>query len=840
MPGLRGERSGLESLSNWPARHARRQAAAAASAASLDDRMGRIETALLDLRQIVCEEDTAVSKRLDKLETIFLLIDWHALERAIAHKFAVEVQVDPALVEQRSYQPESEASPERQAAIREGHPRRAPLNAIPPLPMAGPPGLRLDTILLQPDMFDIIDLSECEVADEVAPTPAADAAEPPVVSQFTGSTASSPSSTTLKRQGVGASSADDFNVAYPMFSDDIVQGLSTPMGEPMHLGGDELLAEIFTLQLMLTKANDEKAIQIALITEEKQGIIDGLQRQVNELSQRPAAEGVDELRAEIDTLQLMLSTANDEKAIQIEIITEEKQTIIDDLQRHVNEQRPTTAGVDELRAEIGMLNLMISTAHDEKAIQIEIITEEKQILIDELQQQVNELSQRPIADGADVLQTEIDSLKLMVTDPDSVALLERDTDSLQCTTDAGFSTTNDEKAIMLSKANEEQAIRLDAANKVASQVTSNTDETQMNIDELQQKVVDMLSICNDLLCNEKMMTADKANIKPNEDSVETDMESRVLHESRDVADDENQEKANNTPDEDSALTDMELIALHDSFDPAGDESGEDAEVTPGADFTAADVETSAPPESVAPSGCVEYARRQYEPMPAAERAQRVRRRHALICAEFGLMPDEDSAEDSTAIDNARRVELGALRESFHATDEEHEEKADITPDEDSIATDLEPSGSQESFDATHDENERPTGSCMPEIFKATSGHARDQAQNSNMQFVANIPYEDPVFEFETTFDHTDGSRLGIWIHYCQQGFRIVAIYPDELVDRWNAQQPGLVQIGDIIVNVNGVTGHEGMNQEFHKLQVSQIRFCRYTHLPEDFEALGAA
>ncbi len=67
-----------------------------------------------------------------------------------------------------------------------------------------------------------------------------------------------------------------------------------------------------------------------------------------------------------------------------------------------------------------------------------------------------------------MLQTEIDSLKLMGTDPNSVALSERDTDSLQCTTDAGFSTTNDEKAIMLSKANEEQAIRLDAANKVAS------------------------------------------------------------------------------------------------------------------------------------------------------------------------------------------------------------------------------------------------------------------------------------------------------------------------------------------------------------------------------------
>ena len=120
MHGLRGERSGIDSLSIWPARHARRHAAAAASAASLDDRIGRIETAILEFRQVVRETETDVSKRLEKLENIFLLIDWHAFERAVAHKFAVDVQVDPALVEQRSCQPECEASPERQSAIREG------------------------------------------------------------------------------------------------------------------------------------------------------------------------------------------------------------------------------------------------------------------------------------------------------------------------------------------------------------------------------------------------------------------------------------------------------------------------------------------------------------------------------------------------------------------------------------------------------------------------------------------------------------------------------------------------------------------------------------------------
>ena len=525
MPGLRGERSGRDSPSNWPAWHARRHAAAVATAASLDDRIGRIEAAILECRQIVRETETDVATRLEKLENIFLLIDWHALERAIAHQLAVDVQVDSALVEQRLSQPESEASPERQSAIREVHPRQKALNAIPPLPTAEPPGLRLDNLLRQPDMLDIIDLSECDVTDAVAPTLAADAAKPPAVNQFTGSTASSPCSIASQRLGGGASFADNYNVAHPMFSDDIVQGFRSPMGKYVHQGDDELSAEIYTLQLMLSKANDEKAIQIESITEEKQRIIDELLRQVNELSKGPAADGVDELRAEIDTLQLMLSTANDEKAIQIEILTEEKQKVIDDLQRQINKKWPATDGVDELRAEI-------------------------------------------------------DTLTLMGTDPDSVALLERDADSLRCTTDAVLSETNDEKAILLSTANDEKAIQVEttteqkrptadgvnvlraeiatlklllsqandekavqieflieekqkiieedgrkidelrkeidmlnlmlsaAKDEKAIQVELIAEEKQTIIDELQKKV-DRLCICNDLLCNEKMLTDDE-------------------------------------------------------------------------------------------------------------------------------------------------------------------------------------------------------------------------------------------------------------------------------------------------------------------------------------------
>ncbi len=74
------------------------------------------------------------------------------------------------------------------------------------------------------------------------------------------------------------------------------------------------------------------------------------EQQVNELSQRPAANCVDELWTEVGTLKLMLSQANGERAIQIEILTAEKQKIIDDLQQQVYEllQRLVFEEVDEL------------------------------------------------------------------------------------------------------------------------------------------------------------------------------------------------------------------------------------------------------------------------------------------------------------------------------------------------------------------------------------------------------------------------------------------------------------------------------------------------------------
>ena len=52
--------------------------------------------------QPVREPDTDVIQRLEKLENIFLLYDWHASERAVAHECAVNPEVDSALAEQHS------------------------------------------------------------------------------------------------------------------------------------------------------------------------------------------------------------------------------------------------------------------------------------------------------------------------------------------------------------------------------------------------------------------------------------------------------------------------------------------------------------------------------------------------------------------------------------------------------------------------------------------------------------------------------------------------------------------------------------------------------------------
>ncbi len=73
---------------------------------------------------------------------------------------------------------------------------------------------------------------------------------------------------------------------------------------------------------MLTTANDAKDLHIKDRTVAYQKILEEIHQRFREQSWQPAAEAVDELRAEIDMLKGKLSAAHDEQATKIAIITE--------------------------------------------------------------------------------------------------------------------------------------------------------------------------------------------------------------------------------------------------------------------------------------------------------------------------------------------------------------------------------------------------------------------------------------------------------------------------------------------------------------------------------------
>ncbi len=106
----------------------------------------------------------------------------------------------------------------------------------------------------------------------------------------------------------------------------------------------------------------------------------------------------DDMRLEKDTLEAALLQA---QAAQDLVVHELPKTTADvsdsgiafaanegNMSRHLHKPVP---GVDELRVEIDTLKGMISTAHDEQATQIVIITEAKQQIIDELRAKIDTL-----------------------------------------------------------------------------------------------------------------------------------------------------------------------------------------------------------------------------------------------------------------------------------------------------------------------------------------------------------------------------------------------------------------------------------------------------------------
>ncbi len=144
------------------------------------------------------------------------------------------------------------------------------LTAIPPLPMTGPPGLPLDTISLRSLQTELDMHNDNFNADRGIAIDGVDDA---------------------RRARSQVSSLADQAARFNAIQ---LSRLFMLLGTTSHKWKDDVARQT----LMLAEKQGLK--QIVIITEEKRKIIDELQRQIYELLQRPAADGVDELRAEID------------------------------------------------------------------------------------------------------------------------------------------------------------------------------------------------------------------------------------------------------------------------------------------------------------------------------------------------------------------------------------------------------------------------------------------------------------------------------------------------------------------------------------------------------------
>jgi len=132
---------------------------------------------------------------------------------------------------------------------------------------------------------NLIDFDECDLAvEESVPTLSHD---------LNSSMSNSSRSTSASSTAPGSLSADGrgaLNWIAPERNPNVGMFESAP-------DSNALLAEIDSLKLMLATADAEKRIQMEIVAEEKQFVIDKLQCQVKELSERPTIEAFQRLRS---------------------------------------------------------------------------------------------------------------------------------------------------------------------------------------------------------------------------------------------------------------------------------------------------------------------------------------------------------------------------------------------------------------------------------------------------------------------------------------------------------------------------------------------------------------
>merc|ERR1719272_748943 len=172
---------------------------------------------------------------------------------------------------------------------------------------------------------------------------------------------------------------------------------------------------------------------------------------------------------------------------------------------------------------------------------------------------------------------------------------------------------------------------------------------------------------------------------------------------------------------------------------------------------------------------------------------------------------EDDAEASAFADvNAEKIVVKTIEDDAEQS----------TASAESVSEEFAPNPEEQEIDGLYksgqEEPSSPslTGYLSTGVSEATVEERPEDAQRA---------------EFDVQIDHSRQTSYGLDISEHHKGTKIERVTADGLVDQWNAQSQGtIVQAGDIIISVNGVTGDKGIRQEIGKAQVMTMKLQRKT------------
>jgi len=92
-------------------------------------------------------------------------------------------------------------------------------------------------------------------------------------------------------------------------------------------------------------------------------------------------------------------------------------------------------------------------------------------------------------------------------------------------------------------------------------------------------------------------------------------------------------------------------------------------------------------------------------------------------------------------------------------------------------------------------------------------------------------------DYRVTIDHSNGSQYGLTMGKVTNGLRVEAVLPDGLVAIWNANNPAAqIEVGDVIMCVNGALDCSSMEQELDKMEMMCIKLRRHVLVQDTAES----